>query len=308
MARINPRDIVLTYKQLGSKSATARKLGINRKTVSKWLKRAKSPYTLEYSSRNLHRQSTKPHRVDRKLSTIEEVRLVELRKEFNFSIDQQKLAKAYYVRYEIKISPKTAYNIIKRRAPELIQCKPKYRRPRFQNGAHMRPSNTTEPGYVQADTKHVTPELSGLDYTTYEFAFIDIYSRYKVAWIMPSSDQEAAITALRHMLKQMPCKVKFIQTDNGWEYGKRFHQECKKHHIEHYYIHKSSPNENAVIERSFRTDQDEFYYILDHRPKDINDLNILYQKYLQYYNNERYHFGINLETPLSVIRSATQGG
>lgn len=87
----------------------------------------------------------------------------------------------------------------------------------------MRPANTTKPGYIQADTKYVTPELSGLDYTTYEFAFIDIYSRYKVAWIMPSSDQEAAITALRHMMKRMPCKVKFIQTDNGWEYGKRFH-------------------------------------------------------------------------------------
>jgi transposase InsO family protein len=303
MERINPKEIIKTYKELKNISETARYLGISRNTVKKWLVRSRSPYTLNYSTRNLKRQSTKPHKIHRKLDPVDEIRLVELRKEYG--LDQVKLSKLFQKQYGICVSPKTVYNILRRRNPELIQSKPKHRRPKFQNGSHMRPSNTKEVGYIQADTKHVTPELSGLSYTTYEFAFIDIFSRYKVAWIMPSVDQEASIVALRHMLKQMPCKVKFIQTDNGWEYSKRYNEECKKHNIEHYYIHKSSPNENAVIERSFRTDQDEFYYRLEKRPTDINELNILYQKYLIFYNEVRPHFGIDLETPLSVINSAT---
>jgi len=58
-----------------------------------------------------------------------------------------------------------------------------YRRPRFQNGKAMRPRNTKTIGYFQADVKYVTPELSGLPYTTWEYAFIDIFSRYKLALI-----------------------------------------------------------------------------------------------------------------------------
>jgi len=47
----------------------------------------------------------------------------------------------------------------------------------------MRPRNTKTIGYFQADVKYVTPELSGLPYTTWEYAFIDIFSRYKLALI-----------------------------------------------------------------------------------------------------------------------------
>ena len=164
----------------------------------------------------------------------------------------------------------------------------------------MRPANTKTIGYLQSDIKYVTPELSGLSYTTYEYAFIDIYSRYKVALILPTLDQEAAITALRWMVNQFPFRPKFVQTDNGWEFGSRFTAECTKLALAHYFIHKRTPNENAVIERSFRTDQDEFFYYLEKRPQDINELNLWFQTYLKEYNEERPHFGIGLKTPLEV--------
>jgi hypothetical protein len=32
---------------------------------------------------------------------------------------------------------------------------------------------------------------------------------------------------------------------------------------DHHYIHKSAPNENAVIERSFRSDEEEFFWRMD---------------------------------------------
>ncbi len=302
MRRINPRAIVKKLKENSDNiSKTSRDLSISRNTVKLWKKRAVSQYTLDLSMVRLGRKSTSPKNPNKKLNPVEEIRLVELVRKRRY--DQIKIAHMYYQKHKIRISPKTVYNIVKRRAPELISKKPKYRRPRYQNGKCMRPSNTKTTGFVQADVKYVTPELSGLEFTTYKFAFIDIYSRYKVAWIMPNLDQEASITALRYMLKVMPCKVIYIQTDNGWEYGNRFHRECEKRRIEHYHIYKSSPNENAVIERSFRTDHDEFYYYLEKRPGDINELNMQYQQYLKIYNTERPHLSLDLKTPFEVIRS-----
>ena len=101
-------------------------------------------------------------------------------------------------------------------------------------------------------------------------------------------------------------QLDFIQTDNGLEYQRRFltflsqaKQEFSlPHHIKHHYIHKSSPNENAVIERSFRTDEEEFFWRLDNQPKDLITLNALYQQYLHCYNSYRPHLGLNMTTIL----------
>lgn len=284
----------------GNISAVAKELNHDRKTVRKWSRRCRSIYQSNYFSfRNVSHKSTKPKKIHYRLTIQQEARVITLRETRHF--DQVKIANQIFKQYGVKVSGKTVYNVIKRKRPGLITPRRKYLRPRFQNGRHMRPANTEGVGYLQADVKYVTPELSGLDYTTYEFAYIDIYSRYKVAWIMPTVDQEAGIVALRHAINQMPFKVKFIQTDNGWENGSRYHEECLKQGIEHYYIHKSSPNENAVIERTFRTDQDEFFYWLRKVPVDLNELNIWFQEFLKFYNEERPHLGLNLRTPLEVI-------
>lgn len=149
-----------------------------------------------------------------------------------------------------------------------------FRRPLFQNGKAMRPGNTTKLGSLQMDTEHVAPELSGLPFTVYEeYAAIDIVSRYKVAVLLPEIDSESASLALELFLKWFPFQVLYIQTDNGLEYQRSFENMCLKHGINHYLIHKNSPNENAVIERSFRTDQDEFYSWLEKEPGHIGKLN-----------------------------------
>lgn len=37
------------------------------------------------------------------------------------------------------------------------------------------------------------------------------------------------------------------------------------------------------------------------QPKDINELNILFQKYLTWYNQERLHFSLNFLTPAEKL-------
>jgi transposase InsO family protein len=281
-------------------SKTARELNIDRKTVRKWTKKKRGWYNkLEYV--NKKRLPTTPKNIKNKISLDTRRLIVHIREEYGY--DQDKISLILKNQYNINVSGKSIYNIIKKRKPYLISKRKKYRRPHFQDSSHMRPSNTNDVGYVQMDVKYVTPQLSGLPFTCYEYGIIDIYSRYKYAWILPTLDTESAIVALRGARQSLPFKIKFVQTDNGWEFSKRFSEECKRLGIKHYYIHKSTPNENAVIERSFRTDEEEFFFRLKSRPKDINELNILFQKFLHVYNTFRPHIGIGLKTPLQMIQS-----
>ena len=79
---------------------------------------------------------------------------------------------------------------------------------------------------------------------------------------------------------------------------RRFHAKCAELGLEHFYIHKS--NENAVIERSFRTDEEECFFRLEEAPQDHQELNTWYQRFLDAYNTTRPHI-INMLTPKEAI-------
>lgn len=301
MGRVEIRVIIKTYKRVGSISGTARELRIDRKTVRRWVRSGRSGATTRtLVFKKLKRNSTAPHTVKKALSFQQEFLILSLRKAHGE--DQVKLAKQLREEHGIIVSPKTVYNTIKNKQPSLLNKKGNYRRPLFQNGHAMRPRNTTKPGYLQMDVKYVTPELSGLPFTCYEYGIIDIFSRYKVALILPILDESGSILAVKWALQSMPIKIVYVQTDNGLEYQKLFHKTCEELGIVHYHIHKNSPNENAVVERSFKTDQEEFFFRLKNLPTDINDLNTKLQQYLTWYNTKRYHFGLNLKTPLQALQ------
>lgn len=299
------KEIVHTFKRCGNYSQAAKELGLDRRTVKKWVLKSRQPWGT-YQWRKLKRASTKPKTIHKLLSNIQEEKIISLRQ--STGSDFRKLKFEVKRKLGIIVSPSTLYRVVKSRRPDLLKDVLNYRRPKFQNGYAMRPSNTTSPGYLQADVKYVTPELSGLPYTTFEYAFVDIYSRFKLALILPVLDESGMILTLKYCLKQAPFKIKYIQTDNGLENQLFFHKICEENNITHYYIHKNSPNENAVVERSFRTDQDEFFFRLDKAPQDINELNLWFQKFLHYYNYERLHFSLNFNTPYEMIESFEKEG
>lgn len=295
MKRVEPKEIVVSFKETGSVSQTAEDLEIARTTVYRWLKRARSIHNrLHLSTRGLKRLSTRPKAIHYKISVLEAEDLISIRNRKH--VGARKLVHVSGT----AASWRTIHRLFKRK--NLIPKQVQYRRPHFQNGYAMRPSNTTKLGYLQMDTKHVTPELSGLAFTCFEYAAIDILSRYKLAVILPDISDESASLALEFFLKWFPFPVKYIQTDNGLEYQRRFEDTCRKHSINHYYIHKNSPNENAVIERSFRTDQDEFFYWLETAPEHIGQLNEWLQKFINEYNTWRPHQSLDYKTPEEFVK------
>jgi len=56
-------------------------------------------------------------------------------------------------------------------------------------------------------------------------------------------------------------KIITIQTDNGSEFHGEFKKACKNFKINHCFAYPKSPQQNALVERSHRTDDDEFYLL-----------------------------------------------
>lgn len=301
--RVDPKDIIFKLRENNDcVRQTARDLGISPGTVINWRRRAATGslrHGHRYSTRGLVRHSTAPRTLTRRgttLSADQQAMLIRLRKETRYGAD--KLAKLVAVGKH----PKTIHRFLKVRG--LTAPTKNYRRPRYQQTTHMYLKNALQPGKLQMDVKYVTPELSGLVHTTYLYSVIDIWSRWKQGVILPAVDQALAIEALKYIVPLLPFKSDFVQTDNGLEFQSRF-----KAYVtgelgwEHHHIHKSSPNENAVIERSFRTDEEEFFWWLEGPATDLTRLNADYQGYLNKYNTYRPHLGIDLQTPREKLTS-----
>ena len=291
--RPKPKEIILEYKRTGSVTEAASTLGLARSTIYRWIRRAKTGYG-HLSSRELMRKSTRPKHIKRyEFSREERNAILSLRRTKGYA------ATKLVAKLKLSVSARTVHRLLKRE--RLLRLYNHTRRPRFQETVHMHAKNTTTLGYIQMDVKYVTPELSGLTWTCFEYGFIDIYSRYKEAAILNHLDQDGSMAALLAVLPKFPFKVVFIQTDNGLEFQGRFHTPCEEMGLKHHHIHKSTPNENALIERSFRTDEEEFFFHLSKAPKHYDELREWFASWMHEYNYERPHLGINLQTPYQVV-------
>jgi transposase InsO family protein len=74
--------------------------------------------------------------------------------------------------------------------------------------------------------------------------------------------------------------------------------------IRHVYIKPRTPQLNGKVERSHRSDQEEFYQMLTY--KDDVDLNRKLEEWENFYNYNRPHGAFNGKTPYEVLKSLLQ--
>jgi len=297
--RVNPKEIIRRVNKGNKVSNVALSLGIHRSTVYRWMRKAKTARG-NLSSLDLVRKSTKPNTIHRYVfSQKERVDIESCRRK------RGQMAEKITHKLHLEASWRTVHRFLKNR--NLVRKYGYHRRPRFQDTVHMHAKNTKTVGYLQMDVKYITPELSGLTWTCFEYAVIDIFSRYKEAVILNHLDQDGAMSALLEILPKLPFKPVFIQTDNGLEFQARFQALCTKLHLKHHWIHKSTPNENALIERSFRTDEEEFFFYMERAPVHYDELREWFADWLHEYNYERLHIGINFKTPYEIVANVLSG-
>ena len=126
---------------------------------------------------------------------------------------------------------------------------------------------------VQIDVKHVPAacvvgEAAGKK--LYQYTAIDEYSRFRYLEGFEENSTYSSMIFLLHMLKAFPFKVECVQTDNGFEFTKRFggskpgnltlfESKLKELKIRHKLIRPFTPRHNGKVERSHRKDNEYFY-------------------------------------------------
>jgi transposase InsO family protein len=88
---------------------------------------------------------------------------------------------------------------------------------------------------------------------------IDEATRYRVLKIYDHNAIQSAIDFVGELQRRLPIAIQNIRTDNGSEFGTDFTWHLHDLGIGHHHIPPGCPEANGKVERSHRTDADEFY-------------------------------------------------
>lgn len=177
---------------------------------------------------------------------------------------------------------------------ELLKKKSKWARIRE---SLPRPEVTGPGSLVQMDTVHFVDWSNGERF--YLYTIIDLHSRWAYAEVHDKLSQALSLkVALRAQVKASFHFV-MIQTDNGPEFQKYFHDMLAARRITLRHSRVRRSNDNAHVERFNRTLQDE---CVSSYPLRRNVTQERLDEYLDYYNNGRRHMGIGLRRPTELVQ------
>lgn len=166
---------------------------------------------------------------------------------------------------------------------------------------------------VEIDIKYVPKKINNKRY--YQFTATDVASRWRYLAIHENMSNIDAIRFLRVVLQKAPFPITAIKTDNGSCFTNRYtgyskssdplnsrlHAldiECQKHNIQHYLIDPGKPQQNGVVERSHRSDQEWFYERISYTS--VNRLKLKNRLWNMYYNDLE-HCGLGGKTPNEML-------
>jgi transposase InsO family protein len=203
----------------------------------------------------------------------------------------------YLARYHgIKISDAGVYRILRRCGLS-----------RLPRGTRVRKIHTTRyqkqvPGHqIQVDVKFLTfQRKDGKSIRRYQYTAIDDATRIRALKVYDRHTQANAIAFIDHVISSFPFRIREIRTDNGHEFQAKFHWHVEDQGIRHAYIKPRSPQLNGKVERSHRTDDDEFYQLLSY--KDDVDLDQKLAEWECFYNFSRPHGAFNGKAPYEILR------
>jgi transposase InsO family protein len=170
----------------------------------------------------------------------------------------------------------------------------------------VRPDNprrphVTRPGeLVETDTIHHVDPGSGK--RLYYYTVIDLFTRMAHVTLVPKLSPGLAAQAVLEAQDSWGISISMVQTDNGPEYGRYFEQVMRAHHIATRHTRLHRPNDNAHIERFNRTLQTECIGYDWRRSVPLHRQRDTLTVYLDYYNTERVHLGIQLQVPAAVLQ------
>jgi len=274
-----------------NQSLTARHFSINRETLKEWLKRFK-----QQGIRGLEDRDHTPHKLRTRTTPLKlQDQIVKFRTAYP-CWSKYKLAKMI----DYQASASTIGRILNDRG--LINKQTSRKRTKAARSPKKRfPRDIliNMPGkLIQIDTKHL-PKFLGTK-KMYQFTAIDVLTKNRVLSVSTRITSKAAEEFLQQCIRELKFKVLAVQTDNGSEFKGYFDQACKRLGITHYWIEPRSPKQNTYVERSHRTDQEEFYQQGNMRSS-VEGLMPLLKAWEHTYNHVRPHQSLSYLTPVEYL-------
>jgi transposase InsO family protein len=277
--RIRKEAAQLVYKGWSTRKV-ARHFGFSQSVIVKWYKKS-----LQYGYHPIPTKSSRPHSHARQLKREVVNRIIEIRKQHNRTsevVHQQLLNEG------IKVSLNSVRRTIDRAGLMKKRNKLKRWHPPVDRPTPLNPGDL-----IQMDTVH---RMLDKKKRLYVFTLIDVHSRWVYAKAYEKMSGRRSIEFVTEAQRRASFTFNMLQSDHGPEFSMWFVEHMKKNHR---YTRIGKPNDNAHIERFNRTLQEE---CLDKIPTDVDTINCALKKYLQYYNNERLHMGIELKTPSQLTQ------
>ena len=271
---------------------TARHFGFSPDTISRWVR----AYGC-YGPSGLENGSRRPQRVRQPETPPGVVQRVFALREEHPSWGREKL-RVLLLEEGIGISAKSIDRVIWRLKARGVLREParqrKAARPHLKRLRRPHDLRVERPGaLVQMDSKQV--QLAG-GKTLFQFGALDCFTRKRVVTLAPRLTSREGAAFLHKVVAGFPFPVHAIQSDGGSEFLGHFGETVSELKLVHYFNRPNYPQGNGRVERSFRTDDEEFYHVQD-LPADISGLETALMAWNHVYENIRPHQALGYRTP-----------
>lgn len=283
LPRLRLQAAQLVLRDSWSTREVARHTGFNQSSIVRWVNYAK----LNHVGHTIPTGSSRPHHHPRQLSRDLVATILAYRQKHRRCAD--------VLHY---LLTQDGYTVSLSSVKRVLQRAGVTRYSRYKKWHRYDPRPLPEkPGIlVEIDTIMDGPTTDRI----YIYTLLDVCSRWTYAYPLEKISTHASWRFVQSALPTLPFTVKMFQSDHGPEFSKHFSKQLLAHNMAHRHIHVRSPVENGHLERFNRTIQEE---CLNRIPKTLKAYRKAIPEYLEFYNTERPHMGLEMQTPLKVMQS-----
>lgn len=273
-----------------------RRMGMGRTFFYKWWGRFKRS---GFKLKALLEKSRKPKHSPRKTSKKNEDKI----KEFQSQHYGALMIHGMLSRENISISVPTISHILNNRKHVPKQIRKKL-------NPHNKRYELPIPGQrLQVDVKYVPHQVEGK--RVYTYVAVDECTRWRFAYTFDWLDHGKTVQFLTMLKEKCPFPIVCIQTDNGFEFTHKLNpmmpkdyehpmdEWCRLNDITHRLIPPGVKELNGKVERSHRIDEQYFYW--RSTDKCLKTFNEQLSEWINYYNEERIHYGLKFLTPIEKL-------
>ncbi len=154
-----------------------------------------------------------------------------------------------------------------------------------------------ELGHLQLDTvERVLDRLK-----VYVYSGVDIKGKFAFSLPYREKTSANAVHFFQQLERVYPLPIRDAQTDNGAEFLGAFEDHLEQQHIPHLFSYPRCPKINGCIERYQRTLSEEFLQVHEFLVREPRRFHLQLADYLVFYNCERVHHALHLQTPMAFL-------